>query len=127
MFSGRGLSSASSMLTISTPSISVSSEISSLCELARKLTIDDIKGVYCTKEHPEVKAGKRSETSVLTEMLTNFEGKKGNRDGTVTLEEWVDYYEDLSSSVEHDDHFAQIIIGAWSNLFPPKRPLELGE
>lgn len=90
------------------------------------LSVEDIAHVFDAKGHPEVKAGKRSETSVLTEMLTNFEGKKGNRDGTVTLEEWVDYYEDLSSSVEHDDHFAQIIIGAWSNLFPPKRPLEQG-
>ena len=89
------------------------------------LDIEDIKGAFDAKMHPEVKAGKRSESSVLTEMLTNFEGKRGNRDGTVTLEEWVAYYEELSASIEHDDHFTLMVTGAWSNLFPPMGGLAL--
>ena len=89
------------------------------------LTIADIQGVFDAKGHPEVKAGKRSESSVLTEMLTNFEGKRGNHDGIVTLDEWVAYYEELSASIEHDDHFTLMVTGAWSNLFPPKGGLAL--
>ena len=63
------------------------------------LTIDDIKGVYCTKEHPEVKAGRATGDSVLREFLQKFEGLYGNRDGKVSLKEWLDYYNDLSEVV----------------------------
>jgi calcyphosin len=37
------------------------------------LNIDDIKGVYNGKLHPDVKAGKKSEEEVLGEFLDTFE------------------------------------------------------
>lgn len=69
-----------------------------------RLTIEDIRDVYNAKKHPEVLAGKKSESAVLNEMLANFEGKRGNRDGTVTLEEWTSYYEELSASIGEMPH-----------------------
>ncbi len=54
----------------------------SLCERAFKimdkdksgvLNIDDIKGVYNGKMHPDVKAGKKTEEEVLGEFLDTFE------------------------------------------------------
>ena len=53
-----------------------------LCERAFKimdrdrsgvLNIDDIKGVYNAKHHPDVKAGKKTEDEVLGEFLDTFE------------------------------------------------------
>jgi Ca2+-binding EF-hand superfamily protein len=55
------------------------------------ITVDDLRDFYSAKEHPDVKAGKRTESAVLQELLDGFEGKKGNRDGSVSLEEWVGY------------------------------------
>lgn len=37
------------------------------------LNIDDIKGVYNAKFHPDVKAGKKSEEDILGEFLDTFE------------------------------------------------------
>jgi len=37
------------------------------------LTINDIKGVYNAKNHPEVRSGKRTEDEVLGEFLETFE------------------------------------------------------
>ena len=39
------------------------------------------------------------------EFLNNFDGAKGNNDGIVTKEEFVDYYTDLSMSCPSDDYF----------------------
>ena len=37
------------------------------------LRINDIKGVYTAKLHPDVKAGKKTEDEVLGEFLETFE------------------------------------------------------
>jgi Ca2+-binding EF-hand superfamily protein len=37
------------------------------------LNIDDIKGVYNAKFHPDVKAGKKTEEEILGEFLDTFE------------------------------------------------------
>ena len=36
----------------------------------------------------------------LLEFLNGFEGSEGNRDGKVTLDEWVKYYEEVSVSID---------------------------
>lgn len=90
---------------------------SGCCRMDGKLTVEDIKGVYSAKEHPEVKAGRKHESAVLQEMLETFEGRKGNRDGCVSLSEWLEYYEALSASIENDDHFNTTVSGAWAKLF----------
>ncbi len=38
-----------------------------------ELTIEDLKGKYDARNHPEVKAGKKSEDQVLHEFLKTFE------------------------------------------------------
>jgi hypothetical protein len=64
---------------------------------------------------------KKSESQVIGEMIHQFEGSKGNRDGKVTMEEWINYYEEISISIESDDYFDQMIMGAWAPLFDQKR------
>ena len=46
---------------------------------------------------------------VLQEFLDGFEGGKGNHDGTVTIDEWINYYEDISSSIDEDDYFGAML------------------
>ena len=38
-----------------------------------ELTIHDLRGVYNASQHPEVKAGKKTEDAVLQEFLKTFE------------------------------------------------------
>ena len=53
------------------------------------LTIHNIKDVYSVSKHPAVVAGKMTKEEALQEFLHGFEGSQGNRDGKVTLDEWV--------------------------------------
>ena len=85
------------------------------------LTIEDLQDAYSASNHPDVKAGKRTEQEVLKDLLETFEGagKGGNSkkgDGMVTLDEWIAYYEEVSSSIDTDDYFGVMITRCWSCL-----------
>ena len=84
------------------------------------LTIEDLQHAYSADEHPDVKGGRRTEKEVLLDLLEVFEGsgsdstKKG--DGIVTLDEWIGYYEEVSSSIDSDDYFGAMLTRCWSAL-----------
>ena len=80
------------------------------------LTIQNIEGIYSVSKHPAVMAGKMTKEEALQEFLNSFEGEEGNRDGKVTLDEWVRHYEEVSSSIDSDDYFGTMMSGAWSRL-----------
>ena len=71
----------------------------------------DLKGVYNCSFHPEVKAGKKTCDQVFAEFLMNFGDK--NNDGTISKVEWNDYYAAVSSSIDSDDHFVELIKVCW--------------
>jgi hypothetical protein len=52
----------------------------------------------------------------LQDFLNGFEGSEGNRDGKVTLEEWIKYYEEVSCSIDTDDYFGSMMTTTWSHL-----------
>ena len=83
------------------------------------LTIEDLQGAYSAGDNPDVKAGRRTAEEVLLDMLEAFEGgatsgKKG--DGMVTLDEWIAYYEEVSSSIDTDDYFGEMLTSCWRAL-----------
>ena len=59
------------------------------------LTIASVQPVYSVSKHPQVIAGKMTKEEALQEFLNGFEGSQGNRDGKITLDEWVKYYEEV--------------------------------
>uniref|UniRef100_A0A1A9W9J8 EF-hand domain-containing protein n=1 Tax=Glossina brevipalpis TaxID=37001 RepID=A0A1A9W9J8_9MUSC len=69
------------------------------------ITIDDLKNVYSVKENPKYQSGEKTEDELLTEFLNNFEGNRGNNDGTVTKEEFVNYYATISASIDNNMYF----------------------
>ena len=60
--------------------------------------------------HPEVETGHKTEKQVLLEFVALWD-KSG--DGIVTLEEFIDYYTNLSASFDNDEHFVFMIHQAW--------------
>lgn len=71
------------------------------------IDINDIKGVYSAKTHPDVISGKKSEEQILLEFLETFEThhscrNNGAPDHVVTQEEFEEYYNNISSSIDND-------------------------
>lgn len=82
------------------------------------LTIDDIKGTYNAKFHPEVKSGKKTEDEVFLEFLETFEATYDQlsglqKDGKITVDEWMEYYENVSMSIDDDPYFELMMNNCW--------------
>ncbi len=84
-----------------------------------QLEIDDIRQRYNAKMHPDVKAGKKTEDEILYQFIDTFEQhhsecKDDARDGTVTKGEWIEYYNNVSMSVDRDDYFELMMNNTWN-------------
>ena len=75
------------------------------------VNIDDLKGSYNVEKHPKFISGEMSATQVLEEFMSQWDTLK--KDGVVTLEEFEDYYGDVSASIDRDDYFELMIRNAW--------------
>lgn len=83
------------------------------------LDINDIKDKYDGSKHPDVKSGKKTEEEVLKEFLETFEMHHAvlhgyQSDGKVTMEEFVEYYTNISANIENDAYFDLMISNAWN-------------
>ena len=75
------------------------------------MTIDDIRIAYDVSFHPDFQSGRKTADEVLADFMTVWETHK--RDGIVTIEEFEDYYKDMSASIDSDDYFELMIRNAW--------------
>jgi hypothetical protein len=85
------------------------------------IDINDIRGVYSAKTHPDVKSGKKTEDEILGEFLETFElhhslSNGGTRDRNITMEEFLEYYNNVSASIDNDSYFELMMINAWKLL-----------
>lgn len=74
------------------------------------IDINDVRGVYSAKKHPDVVAGKKTEDDVLKEFLATFEMNHSIRNNdapnyVVTKEEFNEYYNMISCSIDDDRYF----------------------
>ena len=75
------------------------------------ITAADLRGVYNCSMHPKVQSGEMTEDEVFLEFLQSFGDR--NRDGKVQRAEWNEYYAAVSSSIDNDEHFVQLMKAAW--------------
>lgn len=75
-----------------------------------RVTLKTIANHYDVSQHPSVLNGKITPTEALYEFM-----KKWDKDGdhTVTEEEFIEYYEWISPSIDNDDYFELMIRNAW--------------
>lgn len=83
------------------------------------IDINDIRSVYKADKHPDVLTGKKTEQQVLSEFLETFETAHSMRnsqtpDHIVSRDEWVEYYNNVSASIDGDDYFALMMNNAWN-------------
>ena len=83
------------------------------------LEIDDIKDLYNASKHPDVIQGRKSEDQILMEFLETFEmhhniKHQNDRDSKITLEEFLEYYCNISVSIDNDEYFALMMNNSWN-------------
>jgi hypothetical protein len=64
-------------------------------------------------------AGKKTEDEILVEFLDTFDVHHGNtkddqKDGSVTPDEWIEYYNNVSMSIDTDEYFEVMMTNAWN-------------
>ena len=74
------------------------------------VTVEDLARLADVSKHPDVVMGGRTERQVLEGFLSAWDRVP---DGRVTLDEFVDYYTDVSSMIEDDAVFEQMVRGCW--------------
>ncbi|KAM3961589.1 calcyphosin-like protein [Aphomia sociella] len=68
------------------------------------ITVEEIRNLYSLTAHPRYMSGEETGELILAKFLSNFESE-GVVDGKVTLEEFMNYYNGLSVSIDNDCFF----------------------
>jgi Ca2+-binding EF-hand superfamily protein len=75
------------------------------------IRVADLASRYDASFHPDVKAGKKTAREVTMDFAAQFGDT--NRDGEITRPEFLEYYKDVSASIDEDDYFELMIRNAW--------------
>ena len=75
------------------------------------MTKEDLADSYDFTSHPMVESGEMTANDVAMLFLANFEA--GTKDGIVTLDEFVEYYRDISAEIDDDEYWELMIRNAW--------------
>lgn len=75
------------------------------------VTVEDLAEVYKTSSHPLVKAGKMSHEQCLREFMRQWDTIE--EDGIVSPNEFLEYYKNVSASIDDDKYFKVMIENAW--------------
>ncbi len=75
-----------------------------------EIQVKDVKNLINVDIHPLVKNGVLDKHNVIAEFLNNFPNWK---EGVIIREDWNRYYSAVSSSIDSDDHFVQLMKTTW--------------
>ena len=84
------------------------------------INLDEVRNTFDPANHPDVKNGKKTEDEVLAEFLDTFEyefsllNSGANVDRKIGLGDLIDYYNNLSVSIEDDAVFEEILRGCFN-------------
>jgi Ca2+-binding EF-hand superfamily protein len=75
------------------------------------VTAYDIRQIFDCSQHPKVLSGEMCFDEVFTQFLQSFGDKNG--DGSITYNEWNDYYAAVSASIDRCEHFVDLVKSCW--------------
>lgn len=77
------------------------------------LTVQEIASRYDVSGHPQVKAGRMSPVEAIKNFMLQWQLHSKDKDDVITLDEFLDYYDWVSMSIDRDDYFELMIRNAW--------------
>lgn len=75
------------------------------------IQVDDLAQCFDVQGHPDVAEGRLPQEAGLGHFLSQFDGADQN--GIVTRQEFLEYYRNVSASIDDDDYFELMIRNAW--------------
>lgn len=82
------------------------------------IDIQDLKNKYNMRKNPDVLSGRKSEEEAYGEFLQTLEFHfniyKGKMDRKITQDEFIEYYNNISCSIDSDEYFETMIKNAWN-------------
>jgi Ca2+-binding EF-hand superfamily protein len=83
-----------------------------------EITFEEIKNKYNPAGHPDVLSGKKTEEEVLKGFMNTFQETYNylcgtESDNVITIEEFQEYYENVSMTIDDDAYFELLMNNAW--------------
>ena len=83
-----------------------------------EISFKELNNNYNTKNHPDVLSGKINEEEALKEFVDTFQETYNYLCGTetnniITIEEFMEYYENVSMTIEEDEYFEYLLNNTW--------------
>lgn len=75
-----------------------------------QVTIDDLQIIHNPQASELVRMGKTTANQVFANLLRSYDD---DGDGMITREEFIDYYREISPSIDNDEYFALMMKNAW--------------
>ena len=84
-----------------------------------EISFKELNSNYNFKNHPDVLSGKISEEEALKEFMDTFQETYNYLCGTetndiITIEEFMEYYENVSMTIEEDEYFEYLLNNTWN-------------
>jgi len=77
------------------------------------VTLEDMARIYDVSGNPLVKAGKLSKVDALKAFMNQWHLAHKKHTDDITLEDFLEYYDWISASIDRDDYFELMIRNAW--------------
>ena len=84
----------------------------------RIIDIETVKGKYNPSKHPDVISRRKTEDEILFEFIETFDEfceylAENSPRQKIGIDDFIEYYRNLSMTIEYDDEFVDIINGVW--------------
>ena len=84
-----------------------------------EISFKELSNKYNAKKHPDVISGKINEEEALKEFMDTFQETYNYLCGTetnniITIEEFLEYYENVSMTIDEDDYFECLLNNTWN-------------
>lgn len=77
------------------------------------VTVEDMARIYDVSGNPLVKAGKLSKVDALKAFMNQWHLAHKKHTDDITLDDFLEYYDWISASIDRDDYFELMIRNAW--------------
>ncbi len=83
------------------------------------IDIHDIKQIFNASKHPDAEKHQKSPDQVYYEFIESINTytqtmKGGSNKDKISLDEWLEYYNNISASIDKDDYFLHMLNNCWN-------------